>query len=102
MEHQIHDHRSSSHPSIRIIEPQTGLRVLPPPEGTNLSKTLRLVLSVLCYHLTCDPTTHHINSIVTNIDTHTESELKAQQDNAIRLQAAEIAVADGSHCLVVP
>src|SRR6266498_4619415 len=54
------------HPSIRIIQPQTGRRVLPPPEGPNLSKTLRPVSSVLCYHHTCDPTAHHINLIAGN------------------------------------
>src|SRR6266498_5519564 len=54
------------HPSIRIIQPQTGRRVLPPPEGPNLSKTQRPVSSVLCYHHTCDPMTHHINLIAGN------------------------------------
>src|SRR5207237_7632678 len=54
------------HPSIRITQPQIGCRVLPPPEGPNLSKTMRLVLSVLCYHLTCDMMTHHINCIAGN------------------------------------
>src|SRR6266498_2398522 len=52
--------------STGIIQPQTGRRVLPPPEGPNLSKTPRLVSSVLCYHQTCDPTTHHINLIASN------------------------------------
>src|SRR5436190_10408436 len=54
------------HPSIRITQPQTGRRVLPPPEGPNLSKALCLVSSVLCYHLTCDSMTHHINCIAGN------------------------------------
>src|SRR5207237_1556890 len=62
-DHQIHGHRPSYHLSTGIIQPQTGRRVLPPPEGPNLSKTLCLLSSVLCYHLTCDPMTHHINSI---------------------------------------
>ena len=59
-------HRAILSPSIREIQPQTGRRVLPPPEGPNLSKTLHPVSSVLCYHHTCDPTIHHINLIAGN------------------------------------
>src|SRR5207253_10976860 len=62
-----------AHLSTGIIQPQTGHRVLPPPEGSNLSKTSCLVSSVLCYHLTCDPMTHHINSITGNKHRHLAS-----------------------------
>src|SRR5436190_12864467 len=73
--------RSPDHPTIAssnprallstgIIQPQTGRRVLPPPEGPNLSKTLRPISSVLCYHHTCDPTTHHMNLIAGNKHRH--------------------------------
>src|SRR6266540_3673088 len=46
------------YPSIRETEPHTGRRVLPHPEGPNLSKPC-----VLCYHQACYPTTCPINCI---------------------------------------